>query len=226
MFFFLISSQFSEAQNSLYFLSQDSSVYKPLENAIVLAEQSNWPGKKLGLKLPFKFNYGGILSDSINMERLGIVYIGMGKNISFLAFNSLQTGTDVPEKCVPSVSITYSGEVGSRVVKIEFKRLIAEASVTDIFNYQLWLHESSGRIEFHLGPNTHAFMVGEPFYQDKDFSFFPERINQKLSNAVNSYSKKKLPSFLTGMLLSSGNDNFSRTNKPINGSIYIFNPLF
>lgn len=137
----------------MYSFGFGQGTYAPLVNPVVLNPGIDFPGhNNYTVQLGFEFRYFGNPLYSIEVLRNGLVFLG-NENEYLTPFR--------PEMVVtPQSQIAYqvstTGNCNYRVMKVEWKNmgLMCADSLTGRVNFQLWLYESSNRIEFHYGPVT------------------------------------------------------------------------
>lgn len=98
-----------------------------------------------------KFTLGG--ATPIGISKWGNVEIHNAESVVIIdpfhsaILDSLQAMTEV--------SVRVDGKPGSKIVKIQWKNMNFEGVSTEMFvNFQLWIHQLSGKVEFFYGPHT------------------------------------------------------------------------
>ncbi|HSH67353.1 MAG TPA: hypothetical protein VLB84_16530 [Bacteroidia bacterium] len=225
---FACSITTTTAQKNDYALVTDSLVYEPLVNGTLVSNQGSQQGsKQLSVKLPFKFNYSGRTENSLNIGSTGFISFGNSPYSNILAFNNLSDGINAENYLLPEIRTLYTKEEEEGIFKIEMKYVFTNTTKNNCFNYQVWLYESSGKIAFHIGPLTYAFIKNDFLKPEKFSPSFPGVLDQKIKTAVTNETKNRQPAFPTGMVLSSGNSDLTYLNDiPIYSITYTFTPLF
>ncbi len=197
-----------------YTLTYSNSVYTVLdsETSINISDAA-WNGKQV-VDLPFTFSF---FSHSFNK-----IYINF-KGLSFT-----DSGTDCiiygtynyyPESESPSMSpISYSitGNSPNMILKIEYKNIKArliDSTKDYTINNQIWLYETSNKIEYHFGTNSisdsdmNELLVGMVNGDDNQYIALQDTAIAPILNEV----------------LDPGSFNGIKPH-PVNGQVYILTP--
>lgn len=140
-----------------YSFSQQTGTYSNLSNPSALFAGIQWDEEEASIDLGFSFPFMGSNFSSVSINTDGFLafdddyhYVAAGC-YSDLLFQQYGDGT------ASIVSYATEGSAGSRIVKIEFRDCgVYEGSATDKVNFQIWLYEADGAIEYHYGNSTVA----------------------------------------------------------------------
>ncbi|HTF06492.1 MAG TPA: hypothetical protein VK826_20815, partial [Bacteroidia bacterium] len=176
--------------NAQYTFSESSGVYVPLTAAADTITDPQtlpvWDDEWLRIGLPFQVNMYGVWYDSAGVETNGelVLYndwtgvddpwydvndtvpaiMGFGEYFSLNATGDLKSRG--PNQS-PILTYLY-GAPGSQIFIIEWRNAgfyeDTSAQLTNFVNFQIWIHEISGNIEFHYGTS----LIDEPSYGSSD----------------------------------------------------------
>lgn len=174
-----------------YTFSESSGVYVPLSaNATLITDSINfptWDDDWFRLGLPFQVNMYGMWYDSLGLETNGelVLYndwtgvadpwydvndtvpciMGFGEFFSAQATGDLRSrGQDASP-----ILMEVTGFPGQQILKIEWRNAgfyeDTSSFLNNFVNFQIWIHEVSGNIEFHYGTsyvdvNSHGGSTG------------------------------------------------------------------
>lgn len=203
-----VFSGFLSAQTFNYKFTHTTDSYVQLSGATSVNNGAAWDSQRFQIPIGFSFNYLGASFDSITFEPNGFIVFDKNRNYALAGFYGV---TDKKENGTSQSPLSYqlSGTAGSRVLKIEYGNcLLASGSAHDTLNYQVWLHEGSGKIEIRTGPNT--------YFQSEGIQ--PEDMLQTLCGLVNMNNNSEPSSFF----ISGEADSPTATTIPMNGEfVYI-----
>ena len=148
-----------------YSFTKFKEAYTNLSGATNLLSATAWDDTTLVIPIGFNFKWAlnNNTSDSLVVDTYGLFsfkndydftfYMPMRGMFPFyadMADLTLNGGSGTSP-----VSYVTTGAVGSRICKVEFKNagFYEDATATDYANFQLWLYETSNRIEFRYGPS-------------------------------------------------------------------------
>ena len=160
------------SKGQMYSFSQHSETYSNLLNSTVVSGTTPWMYNDCTIPIGFDFQF---FNSSIDTLYLMPDFYG----IPVLASPCLQSG--VFQLLLPLGAVTIDrgygsnaslspisyeliGETPNRILKIEWKNCgffydwEEEGNATDFINFQAWLFEKDGTIEFHYGP----FIINQP----------------------------------------------------------------
>jgi hypothetical protein len=163
--------------NAQYTFSESSGVYVPLSIAADTVTDSqtlaDWDDDWVRVGMPFQVNMYGTWYDSLAVETNGSVVLfndwtgvadpwydvndtvpcimGFGEFFSANATGDLVSrGSDISP-----ILMEVTGAPGVRILKIEWRNAgfyeDTSSAFTNFVNFQIWIHEWSGDIEFHYG---------------------------------------------------------------------------
>lgn len=167
--FMLFSSISSFAQNS-YSFSASQGTYTDLVNPTSINNNQFWNSDNFDLvALPFSFS---VFNNTFS-------YFTFSNNNFFLTTTNLFEDEDensysllIPIQAfiqdrditengsLSPISYKTEGTAGSRIFKMEIKNAGLEEEIweeqvsTSFLNYQIWLYEGTGKIEYHFGPSS------------------------------------------------------------------------
>jgi len=142
----------ASAQNYPYaFSATTGQTYTPLSaNATEIIGSVGWDDSVLAVTLPFDFNFWGTTAHDIYVDVNGGTDYEENIIPRILGFYS-----DYMDRGNSSVSIETTGTAPSRIAKVQFKNLGFYADTTstlvDSANFQIWLYEGLGKIEYRAG---------------------------------------------------------------------------
>lgn len=168
----VLLSIFSSGLIGQYNFTVSSSPYENLTNSISLNEDQTWDDPTFIIPIGFDFEYygktvnelntvsslGATLFSEISAENIANVLIPYGADLIDRGYD-FETG-EVNSGSLSPVSYLLEGNVGNRILKIEWKNagFYSEFEIDDISsdftNFQVWLYESSNDIEIHFGPTS------------------------------------------------------------------------
>ncbi|KAA3634849.1 MAG: hypothetical protein DWQ02_10710, partial [Bacteroidetes bacterium] len=167
LFLFLLISCFSNvnAQGDYpYDFSHFQEEYADLENPVVLTDDYWDDFDELIYEFPlgFEFTFFDHIMTSIFLgdpfaEALYVQTGGLEEyNIMLPYTGDLISRYDNSGNIISQIGYLVEGEPGSRVLKGEFKNIgfYNDDDGTNFANFQFWLHESDGAIEFRYGPSN------------------------------------------------------------------------
>jgi hypothetical protein len=81
-------------------------------------------------------------------------------------------------------SVKTEGTAPNRIVKIQWKDMVYKNDANQTASAQAWLHENTGNIAFHYGPNSVTNSAATPFYAglmvaNEDFSLLVDQLSLK-----------------------------------------------
>ena len=135
-------------------------VYLP-ETATEILGSTGWDDDVVPFTLPITFDYIGVANTDWKLDTYGGLYpneLNIDVDIPYI------TGiySDYIDNGNSMVRYVVEGTAGSRIAKIEFRNLgIFDGAATDSVNFQIWLHEGTDKIEYHVGPsNVNPMLLG------------------------------------------------------------------
>ncbi len=153
------------AQNLDYILTHSTSTYADLSSPTDVTNNA-WGSEHL-MTLPFTFKYFDTEYDTIHIAAVsGIYFSNISGSVDVIFFG---TETYYPENNNPALSpVSYlvSGVAPNRILKIEFQNFYAMTSPGEDFivDNQIWLYETSNKIEYHFGPSLITDPIADEFY--------------------------------------------------------------
>lgn len=239
--FFLLICSFSEvkAQGDLpYAFSTFQETYVDLEDPIILTDQfwDDFDAQTYEFPLGFEFTFFDQVMPSIFIgeflaEALYTQMDEMGNSNLMLPYNGdLMARTDNTGNVLSSISYKVEGEAGSRIMKGQFKDVgfYNDDEGGSFINFQFWLYESDGAIEFRYGPSNLTYPI-EYLLDDEAGPFVGllNGYNYDLEEFGDLYMLSGDPAdpeyiHLEGL----GEDDFppTLTGQPNDGTVYRFGP--
>lgn len=231
--FVLLSTICSKAQNS-YTFSASQGTYTDLVNPTSLNNNQFWDWDEFGpVALPFSFSVFNntfshfmfsdddfVLLDSSSLDNMES-YTVLKPLVAFIQDRDItENGSLSP------ISYKTEGTTGSRIFKMEIKNAGLEEeyweneTLNSFLNYQIWLYEGTGKIEYHFGPSSVSNLLY--LYGDDD--------------EIYSLFATETPTFFNSVFLTGLNTNPTYTENsdenlepgtglsaiPANGQIYTF----
>jgi hypothetical protein len=154
----------SNAQELPYTFSVFNEPYIDLVNPTSINNGEIWDDPEYMVPVGFNFDFMGQA-----MTQIGIIYPGAqlipvvaGDLVNvFLIYQSdiIDIGV-IPDSSLSPMSYRLEGEVGTRILKIEWKNVgfysefENNGTTFNTTNFQLWLYETTNDIEYRFGPNT------------------------------------------------------------------------
>ena len=168
---FLCSTMFAQTYNVSAFQEN----YEPLEQGISVTDNVPWEGLEYAIPIGFDFLFFDITIDSLfSMEIESIILTessDVNSDIDFSAIipmvvDGIFNAVGDPSQSPSNISYLTTGEVGSRICKIEWNNvglLGYSNAIEQTASLQLWLYEGTGTLELRYGENN---------VQDTDDLFF------------------------------------------------------
>lgn len=141
--------------------------YVSLQDPTLLGIEVGWDDPGFTIPLPFTFSLGDIQAFELNLGGTGEMLFAMDEigdvnilwPLSLDVIDASNAMTKDPED-VSTIGYQTEGNEPNRIFKIEWNNCgvyeeIDELGTADIrVNWQVWLHEGSGMIEYRFGPTT------------------------------------------------------------------------
>jgi hypothetical protein len=144
-----------------------SHTYAPLAEYEVLDVPAGWDDPTVPFALPFLFPIGGDLMNTLSISGLGIeVFAETESGLLHILWPvtldimDVSAAGDVAAGDASTYRTAVSGTAPNRIFKLEYhnagfyNEIEGGGTSTQRMNAQLWLHETSGIIEYRFGPNT------------------------------------------------------------------------
>lgn len=159
-FFLVAGLGFATNANAQYTLSHEPRAYEALEGADRV--QMRWDdtvnpytyvdlGDDEYTIFGKKFTLGGVTR--VGISKWGNVEIYNAESVVIIdpfhsaLLDSLQPTTEI--------SVRVDGKPGSKIAKIQWKNMNFEGVSTEMFvNFQMWIYQWNGKVEFFYGPHT------------------------------------------------------------------------
>ena len=222
----LLIACFSQAQS--YTFEELSGEYSDLSGSTIIDDTDyqndafhpiDIEGETISL-YALEFNFGGITT--FVLQTLGNVRIDNDSSAIILdGLRSLDMNI-IDE--TSQLSYLIDGEPGSYIIKAEWKNhTLVSGETGNFFNFQIWVYQETGIIEFRYGPrsdnNASGYtedtgpFIGILYAPDNFFSYYEKLW---LSGEIDDYQIEEDPS-----------SNFERMSGiPSEGTIYRFTPTF
>lgn len=212
-----------EGQSQQYHFSQSQTTYQPLQNASTVStnfSNAQFWAANYGFHINYfgrAYNFNG--QDGLLISSDGYVASAEYTDSTDVSMNGLLA--DIKSRSSHSgIFGKIDGSSGNRIVKLEWRNVgFTNGPSTDSANFQIWLYESDGKIEFRYGPssvsNASYGGLSGPSVGFYVFSLKASQIGQKLE----SY-------FLTGDPANPSISNFMGASSPRmnatpeNGTVY------
>lgn len=148
-----------------YSFSKFKEAYSNLSGSTNIMPGTAWDDTTLVIPIGFNFKWAlnNSTSDSLVVDTYGIFSFKDDYDFTFFMptrgmfpFYADMVDFTVNGGSMSSpVSYSTTGAVGSRICKVEFQHVgfFDDATGVDFANFQLWLYETSNRIEFRYGPS-------------------------------------------------------------------------
>ncbi|MGA1373353.1 MAG: T9SS type A sorting domain-containing protein [Flavobacteriales bacterium] len=144
-----------------------SHTYAPLAEYEILDVTPGWDDPTVPFALPFLFPIGGDVMNTLSISGLGIeVFAETESGLLHviwpvtLDIMDVSAAGDVAAGDASTYRTAVSGTAPNRIFKLEYhnagfyNEIEGVGTSTQRMNAQLWLHEATGVIEYHFGPNT------------------------------------------------------------------------
>ena len=141
--------------------------YVALQDPTLLDIEIGWDDPELLIPLPFTFSFGNIQAFEMNLGGTGEMLFAMDEigNMNILWPLSLDVmdvsnSMNADPEDVSTIGYETQGNEPNRIFKMEWNNCglydeIYQFGTADIrVNWQVWLHEGSGIIEYRFGPTT------------------------------------------------------------------------
>ncbi len=209
-----------------YFFQQTASTYLELTNPAVVSGPLPWTNfQPFNIPIGFPFNYMGNTYTSVNIEGSGFAFFDPSYYYCISPFTVQLRDVGTSSSLSP-LSYQQTGNSPNRVCKIQWKNCGFQNDLSSSANFQLWLYETSNRIEVHIGPCAVVNPINA--YQGNG-SPGPVVGIFEYSNASNcsySLSLYDLPAAALDTLRTGNISYFgiSLNGTPASGVVYQFNP--
>jgi hypothetical protein len=160
-------------QGQSYTFTELTGEYSDLTESIILEDadydDENFNNIDLeGETIPFfglDFNFGGI--NTYTVQPLGNVRVD--NDSSAVLLDALRSLGIYPLDETTKLSYQIDGEPGSHIIKVEWKNhTLTFGEPGNIINFQIWVYQETGVIEFHYGPRSESLASGlsdeDPIY--------------------------------------------------------------
>lgn len=108
------------------------------------------------IPIGFQFRFAGRAWTELHISSNGEIYFGDEPENFDTLKAIIPFGTDLFGDYInhtPAISYESGGCAGAVVMKIQFKECsLKGGNAEDFINFQVWLYESSGMVEYHFGP--------------------------------------------------------------------------
>jgi hypothetical protein len=155
-FFFLLFVGYTQAQ--VWYFTKSSGTYTPFTGTVNNLAIGTWDDEYIEINLPFTLQlgpvtstqwfitgYGEIIDDTTNTTSLVIPYSVDMVDRSFFGGNPGQS----------PIQLQTVGTSPNRISKIEFSNVgLFDGDSSEFVNYQVWIYETSNKIEYHYGPSN------------------------------------------------------------------------
>ncbi len=150
----LFFSLSGESQSFNYDFSKDSVSWQELNSQTILNSGNQAWNFCYKIPIGFTFNFLGAGFDSLRIETNGYLVFDANRDYAMTAF--LGFGDCMDSSGNHSVlGYEVSGTSGSKILKIQFKNIGSSKKSSKHLTYQVWLKESNGAVEIHIGPNDY-----------------------------------------------------------------------
>lgn len=157
----LFLSQFLMAQNKPYFQYTDTGHYTPIINGTVITPTLAW-GQEISVIVPIGFSFRtmtGLMDSVIITERnLQKKYSPSDRKVFTISAAELRNFKYKDRATLGEsesiISYRTTGEPGKRIFKVQYENMGLTSYDDDFVNYQVWLYEDRGNIEFRFGPQN------------------------------------------------------------------------
>ena len=148
-----------------YALSSRTGTYSNLTGNTSITNNKTWDSDVFGGPIGFNFKFYGTNYTSLFITADGIITFDYNITLQegtkfFMGFfadlvdKGSIDGGDGTGVSKSDISYLLSGSAGSRIFKIQFKNAAFYQSPGDYVNFQIWLYETSNKIEVWVGSNS------------------------------------------------------------------------
>lgn len=143
------------AHSQPYYFSHYTETYTPLTSGTSMNNGATWGGfQTFSVPIGFSFDYMGTSFTSVDFEASGRLIF----DATHYYFADMFTASGLEDKgsgsSLSPLSYELSGSGGNQILKIEVNNATYQSDPGSTVNFQLWLYESSSRLELHMGPTT------------------------------------------------------------------------
>lgn len=179
-----------------YSLTTSNLTYEELTGATDLTGGELWDDEIWQVPIGFNVELFDSSFTTLNVNANGFLFdtIGNAEIMIGMSRADLVDGAFIVDFNSP-IPITYvtEGAAGTKIFKVEWKSAnVWGADSTNIVNYQVWIYEETGNIEFHFGEgflgNMSTLSVqkySQPPYFDDGISLIGDPVNPQTSNVIN-----------------------------------------
>ena len=144
-----------------YTFSYGTGTYSDLTGNTSLSNGNTWDDTAFVMPIGFNFNFYGSNYTSLEVLSDGIVsfdpgndtkmFWGFGADLIDKGHSSHGDGTGISKS---DISYLLTGSAGSQILKIQYKNVAFYDSPNDYVNFQIWLYETSNKLEVMIGNNS------------------------------------------------------------------------
>lgn len=173
----------AQAQLIPYTMNSYMANYTELTEDTIIGEGEFWPlGEDIQMNLGFEFTFLGKQYSSVYSYG-DVLYFHFTDTLAheiispYFAFLEDIGYNQLSDPASP-LSYKVTGAPGNRIFKYQVKNAgFFEGDATDYTNFQVWLHETSNKIEFHYGEQQINNMVWPDENMGPVIAFFSEEFN-------------------------------------------------
>ncbi len=168
LFLCLVLMSLSKSYSQVYSYSQSQELYTELADGESINTGNAWNGfQAFTIPIGFSFTYMDSVFTSVSLEATGRLIF----DVNHYYYADMFVVAGMQDKgavnSLSPLSYQLSGVIGEEILKIEIKNATYKKDLSSTINYQIWLYESNGAIELHMGSSSinnpeDAFSLG-PF---------------------------------------------------------------
>ncbi|MFZ4785399.1 MAG: T9SS type A sorting domain-containing protein [Flavobacteriales bacterium] len=233
------------AQDNPYFeLFVSQSTYVPLTNTTSLNEGVVWDDPNWEVPIGFSFEYLGYHYDSLifyGYDAYGAELLFRNSTVGYpdcqmsaYMMDLIDSEYDNNGKAASDIRYSLEGAEGSRIFKLEWSNAafynddIEFTNYSMRINFQVWLFEQDGAIEFHYGPSTNLNNDVIQDYEGIPVTFIRNYVETPEYGWEGAYmltGDPMNPDWIYAATASEFDNSIFLSDTPVDGTVYRFMPV-
>lgn len=220
----LILINLSSIHSQVYYFSQKTETYAPLQNANSVNKGVVWGGfQTFKLNLGFEFPFMDKKFTTVDFEVTGRLIFDLDHYYFADMFVALGMKDKGVNASLSPISSTLVGIAPNRIFKLQVSNAGLTTSLAATMNYQIWIFED-GTLEYHTGPNMSVtqsgiFTLGGPYsgvFQIESWTPL------KYKEGTLIYADPQIPKDSSFKSSSINTSNYALNYSPSEGTVYIY----